>query len=109
GHSSAGRAPAWHAGGQRFDPAWLHHLFSLSHGAYHCGHDALKPRYAARWPSGGAAKAFAGVLAALVHPHLVIVGLDPAIPSLLRGFAAMGGDCRVAIFEDSPCHLSFPI
>src|SRR6185312_893148 len=25
GHSSAGRAPAWHAGGQRFDPAWLHH------------------------------------------------------------------------------------
>ena len=28
GHSSAGRAPALHAGGQRFDPAWLHH-FSL--------------------------------------------------------------------------------
>ena len=26
GHSSAGRAPAWHAGGRRFDPAWLHHL-----------------------------------------------------------------------------------
>ena len=23
-HSSAGRAPALHAGGQRFDPAWLH-------------------------------------------------------------------------------------
>ena len=29
GHSSAGRAPAWHAGGQRFESAWLH-LFSLS-------------------------------------------------------------------------------
>ena len=27
GHSSAGRAPAWHAGGRRFDPAWLHHVF----------------------------------------------------------------------------------
>ncbi len=26
GHSSAGRAPALHAGGQRFDPAWLHHF-----------------------------------------------------------------------------------
>ena len=26
GHSSAGRAPALHAGGRRFDPAWLHHL-----------------------------------------------------------------------------------
>src|SRR5690606_36556301 len=26
GHSSAGRAPAWHAGGRRFDPAWLHHF-----------------------------------------------------------------------------------
>ena len=26
GHSSAGRAPAWHAGGRRFDPAWLHQL-----------------------------------------------------------------------------------
>ena len=25
GHSSAGRAPAWHAGGRRFDPVWLHH------------------------------------------------------------------------------------
>ncbi len=24
GHSSAGRAPAWHAGGQRFESAWLH-------------------------------------------------------------------------------------
>ena len=24
GYSSAGRAPAWHAGGQRFDPAYLH-------------------------------------------------------------------------------------
>ena len=26
GHSAAGRAPALHAGGQRFDPAWLHQL-----------------------------------------------------------------------------------
>ena len=25
GHSSAGRAPALHAGGQEFDPPWLHH------------------------------------------------------------------------------------
>ncbi len=29
GHSSAGRAPAWHAGGQRFDPAWLHQIRTL--------------------------------------------------------------------------------
>src|SRR5690554_5727395 len=29
GHSSAGRAPALHAGGQRFDPAWLHHYGSM--------------------------------------------------------------------------------
>jgi hypothetical protein len=28
GHSSAGRAPAWHAGGRRFDPAWLHQLYT---------------------------------------------------------------------------------
>ena len=27
GHSSAGRAPAWHAGGQRFESAWLHKDF----------------------------------------------------------------------------------
>ena len=26
GHSSAGRALAWHARGRRFDPAWLHQL-----------------------------------------------------------------------------------
>ena len=25
GHSSAGRAPALHAGGREFDPPWLHH------------------------------------------------------------------------------------
>ncbi len=28
GHSSAGRAPAWHAGGQRFESAWLHKDFN---------------------------------------------------------------------------------
>ena len=28
GHSSDGRAPALHAGGRRFDPAWLHHFTS---------------------------------------------------------------------------------
>ena len=27
GYSSAGRAPALQAGGQRFDPAYLHHAF----------------------------------------------------------------------------------
>ncbi len=31
GHSSAGRAPAWHAGGQRFESAWLHQDFSNSY------------------------------------------------------------------------------
>ena len=30
GHSSAGRAPAWHAGGQRFESAWLHSILSDS-------------------------------------------------------------------------------
>ena len=30
GHSSAGRALAWHARGRRFDPAWLHHYFALA-------------------------------------------------------------------------------
>ena len=29
GHSSAGRAPAWHAGGRRFDPGWLHQKIEL--------------------------------------------------------------------------------
>ncbi len=29
GHSSAGRAPAWHAGGQRFESAWLHQGFRM--------------------------------------------------------------------------------
>ena len=28
GHSSAGRAPALQAGGRRFDPVWLHQIFS---------------------------------------------------------------------------------
>ena len=30
GYSSAGRAPALHAGGQRFDPAYLHQISWLS-------------------------------------------------------------------------------
>ena len=30
GYSSAGRALAWHARGQRFDPAYLHHRTSRS-------------------------------------------------------------------------------
>ncbi len=29
GHSSAGRAPAWHAGGQRFESAWLHYFYDF--------------------------------------------------------------------------------
>ena len=29
GHSSAGRAPALHAGGRRFDPVWLHHFLGF--------------------------------------------------------------------------------
>jgi hypothetical protein len=29
GHSSAGRAPALHAGGREFDPPWLHHTENL--------------------------------------------------------------------------------
>ena len=27
GHSSAGRAPAWHAGGQGFKSPWLHWIY----------------------------------------------------------------------------------
>ncbi len=34
GHSSAGRAPAWHAGGQRFDPAWLHQIRTLGRSSF---------------------------------------------------------------------------
>ena len=29
GHSSAGRAPALHAGGRRVDPVWLHHFLAV--------------------------------------------------------------------------------
>ena len=28
GHSSVGRAPAWHAGGQGFESPWLHEVLS---------------------------------------------------------------------------------
>ena len=35
GHSSAGRALAWHARGRRFDPAWLHQLSPSSRGLGH--------------------------------------------------------------------------
>ena len=35
GHSSAGRAPALHAGGRRFDPDWLHHYPPLNQETKH--------------------------------------------------------------------------
>ena len=31
GYSSAGRAFEWHSKGQRFDPAYLHHVFNPPH------------------------------------------------------------------------------
>src|SRR6266496_6495333 len=34
GHSSAGRAPAWHAGGRRFEPGWLHRFVHVSNRGY---------------------------------------------------------------------------
>ena len=40
GCSSAGRAPALQAGGQRFDPAQLHHWFGLT--AYSSGGECLR-------------------------------------------------------------------
>jgi hypothetical protein len=39
GLSSAGRAPAWHAGGQRFDPARLHHFISDIRPGDGCGNE----------------------------------------------------------------------
>ena len=36
GLSSAGRAPALHAGGQRFDPARLHHKIPFDHINHTC-------------------------------------------------------------------------
>src|SRR5690242_3515374 len=30
GHSSVGRAPEWHSGGQGFDSPWLHHRPALT-------------------------------------------------------------------------------
>src|SRR4051812_10403592 len=46
GYSSAGRALAWHARGQRFDPAYLHHEAKLrkslsSRGLGHCPFTAV--------------------------------------------------------------------
>src|SRR6201987_1320332 len=45
GHSSAGRALAWHARGRRFDPAWLHHASSF-------GLRVAQPRRARRTKRG---------------------------------------------------------
>ena len=36
GHSSAGRALAWHARGRRFEPGWLHRFASMAQAAMSC-------------------------------------------------------------------------
>jgi hypothetical protein len=51
GHSSAGRAPAWHAGGRRFDPAWLHQL-ELSPSSRGLGHHPFTVATGVRIPVG---------------------------------------------------------
>ena len=51
GHSSAGRAPAWHAGGRRFDPAWLHQLV-LSPSSRGLGHHPFTVDTGVRIPVG---------------------------------------------------------
>ena len=52
GFSSAGRAPALQAGGQRFDPVKLHHFFvlTLSRSDERCAPDG--PRHKGAWASG---------------------------------------------------------
>ena len=63
GHSSAGRAPALHAGGQGFDPPWLHHFFifyggiaqlARASGSYPAGRRFKSHRryHSARWSRG---------------------------------------------------------
>ena len=62
GHSSAGRALAWHARGRRFDPAWLHQatggcLFALTvfaspHRLDGLGHRVFIPATGVRIPLG---------------------------------------------------------
>ena len=39
GHSSAGRAPALHAGGRQFDPAWLHQFQDCTRRVEHEGRE----------------------------------------------------------------------
>ena len=55
GHSSAGRAPAWHAGGRRFDPVWLHHfrdVLAASPSSRGLGHNPFTVATGVRIPVG---------------------------------------------------------
>ena len=60
GHSSVGRAPPWHGGGQGFKSPWLHQKFDL-----------IQPRFFPARFSGCPAPAFLGCnMAAQKHAHL---------------------------------------
>ena len=53
GHSSAGRALAWHARGRRFDPAWLHQIvYSASPSSRGPGHRPFTAVTGVRIPLG---------------------------------------------------------
>src|ERR1700757_5229450 len=54
GHSSAGRALAWHARGRRFDPVWLHQIskFRTSPSSRGLGHHPFTVTTGVRIPVG---------------------------------------------------------
>src|SRR6185436_20396840 len=52
GHSSAGRALAWHARGRRFDPVWLHQFSAASPSSRGLGHDPFTVATGVRIPVG---------------------------------------------------------
>ena len=72
GHSSAGRAPALHAGGRRFDPAWLHQLHAV----------ANRGRTAINFASFDTTKSFRLIA---VRPQLILLFNNLEISDVLSG------------------------
>src|SRR4051812_9104682 len=87
GYSSAGRALAWHARGQRFDPAYLHHTnraVPQSLSSRGLGHHPFTVRTGVRIPVGTPVQLPRPAAHQLRHPVLTYGRSAPAARGLFR-------------------------
>src|ERR1700722_5524037 len=116
GHSSAGRALAWHARGRRFDPAWLHHASPVGLRVAQPQDAQRVKRGARRSPQGEDGPRFREKALLTLRPYSPIAALSRSRKATISFFIASnsatehsdaaridGGTVRALSFSAWPC------